>query len=514
MAAAVVLAATLRIWGLDYGIPHPTIRPDEERLVGRAQTIFATGNWHPGSFYYPSLPFYIDTLALHGYYRAQELVGRYESPFDFLFDIAVSRPGLHYRIGRAVSAVAGTMTVLAAFVLSLSAYRRPAAAILAAFSLAVCHLHVRDSHFATVDVLMTLFVTLSLVFAVRAARSASRVDFALAGAFAGLAISSKYNAGLVLASISAAAFLKRPFAFGRLALAALAAALAFALTSPYVLLRFAAFWNDMSFLQDFLYGSSTSEPALFSHLRTTLPYGFGWPLFVASALGLVRALWLRRPSDVVLLSFAIPFLALVSSVRITFPRYLLPVTPLLLVLAADFVAFVLEKIPRARLLAAAGTAAFLLAPTLLDSIAFDAIAARDDTRLQAAFFISENFAPRTWLVVCEGYGAPPVNQDRRRPPAFVVEEMDCMKESPLPSDAAFLVTHEHRELRAFSRVHPALGSRLEEKAVLVASFDPYRGSSSVEPVFYGSDAFYVPFAGFEAVERGGPIVKIWKLPFD
>ncbi len=56
-----LVAAALRVWGLDYGLPHPLSRPDEERIVGRAQTIFATGNWHPGSFFYPSLLFYLDT---------------------------------------------------------------------------------------------------------------------------------------------------------------------------------------------------------------------------------------------------------------------------------------------------------------------------------------------------------------------------------------------------------------------------------------------------------------------
>ena len=125
LGLALVLASLLRLWGLDYGIPHPTIRPDEERLVGRAQTIFATGNWHPGSFFYPSLPFYLDALALHVYYGTGKLLGRYEEPRDFLFDIAVTRPGLHYRISRVVSAAAGVATILAAYALSLAAYRRP-----------------------------------------------------------------------------------------------------------------------------------------------------------------------------------------------------------------------------------------------------------------------------------------------------------------------------------------------------------------------------------------------------
>jgi hypothetical protein len=247
-------------------------------------------------------------------------------------------------------------------------------------------------------------------------------------------------------------------------------------------------------------------------LKLTFPHGLGWPLYVASALGLARALVRRRAADVVLLSFAIPFLVLISSVRISFPRYVLPVVPLLLVLAADLVASLAERISSSpvRLVVSVASALVLLGPTLLDSAAFDRIAAREDTRLQAASFISETFEPQTTIHVCRGYGAPAINDDRRRPPAFVLEEADCIAETSIPRDADFLVTHEHRELR-FSPIHPSLARWLHEHGQTIAAFDPYRRGAGVKPVFYPSDAFYIPFAGLEAVERGGPIVRIWKL---
>ncbi len=515
LGATLALGSFLRLWGLDYGIPHPTIRPDEERLVGRAQTIFATGNWHPGSFFYPSLPFYVDAIALHAYYGTGKVLGRYEEPRDFLFDIAVTRPGLHYRISRVVSAAAGVATILAAYALSLAAYRQPRAALLAAFSLAVCHVHVRDSHFATVDIVATLFVTLSLVFAARAAKASTARDFALAGLFAGLAISSKYNVGLVAIPIGVAALYRGRQALSPLALSAGAAVLAFALSSPYVLLRFGGFRSDLSFLEEFLYRSG--DLALWDHLRTTFPSGLGWPLYLAAALGLVRALLRRRPEDIVLLSFAVPFLVLISSVRITFPRYVLPIVPLLLVLAVDWVASFIERLSpsRRRVLWSGASAAVLLAPPLLDSTRFDLIAAREDTRLQAASFIGRTFAPQTTVHVCRGYGAPAINEDRRRPPAFVVVLVDCLSETP-PPDAGFLVTHEHEQL-SFSRIHTSLARWLEEHGEPIAAFDPYRPyrpyrrGAGVEPVFYPSDAFYIPFAGLEAVERGGPVVRIWRI---
>ena len=510
LGLALVLASLLRFWGLDYGIPHPTARPDEERLAGRALTIFATGDWHPGSFFYPSLPFYLDALALHAYYGWGKLLGSYQDPRDFLFDAAVSRPGLHYRISRFVSAAAGVATVAAVYALSLAAYHRPWAALLAAFALAVCHLHVRDSHFATVDVLATLFATLSLVFAVRGSSSRSARELVIAGVFTGLAVSSKYNLGLVAIPIGVAALYRGREALPPLVLSAAAAAAAFALTSPYVLLRFGGFRSDMSFLEDFLYRSG--DLALWEHLRTTLPGGLGWPLYLAAALGLGRALVRRQPRDVMLLSFAVPFLVLISSVRVTFPRYVLPLLPVLVVLAADLVASVAERIPSSRMRVAVSSAAalVLLLPPLLDSAAFDRIAAREDTRLQAASFLSATFEPQTTIHVCRGYGAPALNQDRRRPPAFVAEEVKCLAEETPPPDARFLVTHEHEQL-SFSGVHPSLARWLEGHGELIAAFDPYSPGSPVEPVFFRADAFYIPYRGLDAVERGGPIVRIWKL---
>ncbi|HXV61509.1 MAG TPA: glycosyltransferase family 39 protein [Vicinamibacteria bacterium] len=508
------LALGLRLWGMDYGLPHPTSRPDEERIVGRAQTIFATGEWHPGSFYYPSLLYYVNTVALYGYYGAKKLVGDYERPFDFLFDIAVTRPGLHYRVSRLVSVLAGVGTALATYALGLAAYRRRSAALLAGLAVAVCHVHVRDSHFATVDIPVTLFVTLSLVFAARLLETASSRHAALAGLCAGLAASTKYNGGLVAAAIAVALWRVRA-PMSRWICAGLAAMLAFALTSPYVVLRFAAFRNDMSFLQDFLYGSSESPIALWTHLRTTLPAGLGFGLFLASGVGAAVAVKRRNDADVVLLSFLVPFFLIISSVRITFPRYVLPLVPVLTILASDVVASLIARVPRrGRALAWTVAVVALIAPSLSSSLAFDRIAARWDTRVEAARFIAATTPPQTRILLCGGYGAPPVNEDRRRPPAYRVEVIDCLSEPPLAAfnQARLLVTHEHRELSAFSRVAPELLEWLEAHAENVASFDPYRRESQAMPFFFGSDAFYIPYAGFEAVVRGGPLVRVWELP--
>ena len=91
LVLCIVLASALRIWGLDYGVPHPTVRPDEERIVGRAYKILATGEFNPVSYAYPGLMIYLNTLALSAYALVGRLLGYYDNAFDFLFAAVVTQ---------------------------------------------------------------------------------------------------------------------------------------------------------------------------------------------------------------------------------------------------------------------------------------------------------------------------------------------------------------------------------------------------------------------------------------
>jgi 4-amino-4-deoxy-L-arabinose transferase-like glycosyltransferase len=518
----ILLAATaLRVWGLDYGLPHTLARPDEERIVGRAHHIFATGNFHPGSFAYPSLLIYLDTLALGVYFYIAKLFGHYDRTWDFLFEAAVTRPGLHYVICRAVTVVAGVLTVGATYQLGFRAYGSRGVGLLAAMALAACHLHVRDSHFGTVDIAMTLFVTVSLLFAVKAAEDPSVRHFVLAGAFAGFASSTKYNAGLVIVSLVAAAwinFRREKDSVGgkslaaRALLGAVAMVAAFALTSPYAVLRYPAVLADLARVKETIYVPGL-EIALWQHLKVTFPAGLGWPFFVAALVGWCRAAWLRRPADVVLLTFLVPFSLHIATVQVVYPRYVLPLIPLAAVSAAELILAGMARVApagrRERLLLFLAAIA-LVAPGLWSSIQFDLLAAKKDTRVLAAEWVARHLPPRSEILVCRGYGAPQINEDRRRPPAFLPQIIPCTKANVERASSNYLVTHEHSQLSSFSQVPASLSRWLDLNADLRVAFDPYRGRAS-DAFFYRSDAFYLPFSGFQSFERGGPLVRVWQL---
>ena len=57
-AALVILAAALRFWALDYGLPHPLTRPDEEVILSPT-LYFARGDLNPHYHIYPGLYLYL-----------------------------------------------------------------------------------------------------------------------------------------------------------------------------------------------------------------------------------------------------------------------------------------------------------------------------------------------------------------------------------------------------------------------------------------------------------------------
>jgi hypothetical protein len=74
----------------------------------------------------------------------------------------------------------------------------------------------------------------------------------------------------------------------------------------------------------------------------------------------------------------------------------------------------------------------------------------------------------------------------------------------------YLVTHDHPYV-LYSRPTDELRGWLAANARPLVAFDPFRKASKSTPYFYPRDAFYLPYAGFDAVERGGPVIMVWDL---
>jgi hypothetical protein len=538
LAAIVALAFALRFWGLDFGLPHPLSRPDEEKVIECSVRMLRTGSPYPCEFSYPGLVKYLEAAALLAWYGGGRLRGEYDSIEQFLEAVTLVEPGRHYYIGRLVNVLFGAATVLVVYAVARRLARGRAAGLLAAFFLAVGYLHARDSHFATIDIVMTFFVTLTLHLSVRAAQRGDARSFWSAGLAAGLAVASKYNALLVGATIVHAAWIAarrfertpapRPLLW-RLGAAGSGACAGVLIGAPYMLLTPHQLIETLRANAQVLY-SGPGQLGLWVHLGHTLPDGLGLPVFALALAGCVLILWRRQADARIVLTLILAFCASVAATRWVMPRYILPVVPALTLLAGLASADFLERgarsgfVRRAKAegsrpaspwartqpIIVAAMAVALATPSLARIVAFDRLAAREDTRVQAARWVQRFAPPRSRILLCAGYGAPVLNRDPRYGRPFHPRLADCAAETLANARATYLITHEH-PLIGGSRPVGFFRRNLPAEWRLLVRFDPFSYDSRIrEPFYFAQDAVYVPFTGLGSVLYTGPIVEIWR----
>jgi 4-amino-4-deoxy-L-arabinose transferase-like glycosyltransferase len=519
------LAAALRLFPVWFGLPYLSARPDEETAVGHALGVLG-GDLNPHFFHWPSLTFYLFAAV----YGAASWARRAWALDPALTDVQ------RLLIARTCVALAGTLTVVALFGLARRMADQ-ATGLLAALFFAVAILHVRESHFAMTDVLMTLLVTVSLALLVRAlgtagdapsSRARSVRWFGAAGLAGGLATSTKYGAAAILAGMAAAQLLWlvqskeapwRPGAW-KPSIAFLAAfGCGFLIATPYALLDFKAFEAGLQF--DFTHLSEGHGVQLgygwSYHLIRSLPLGVGLPTCVAALVGVIPLARHHGRQACVIGAFAAAFYASIGSGYTVFFRYVLPLVPIACLSAAVAVRYVGPWLARQSGVSNGAALALLAAliggPALVNSAWLDLLLAKTDTRVLAARWLAPRLKPEEslheaggqytrlelpgvrfhrWSLfdpVANSFGDP----DGRTPDWLVFAE------SPLWTYA--LVPWELRQLAL-------------NKYVLVQVFPATKGPAMDgrgQPAFYDlQDAFFLPLTGFSTVERPGPTLLIYR----
>jgi 4-amino-4-deoxy-L-arabinose transferase-like glycosyltransferase len=342
-AAVLALAGALRLTGIQYALPFPLLNPDERNVVPRAWSMVHGGGLDPHRFESPSLVMYL--LA----------------PFQAW----QSEPSyLAARLTMVVIALGG---VAAAWWLGQRAYG-PTAGFVAAAMTAVETTHVAYSRMAVTDVPLTLGVTVALALMI-----SGRIE--LAGLVVGLAASAKYPGILLLAPLVVAAW----GAWRRMVVAVALALVAFAATSPYVLLHLGQAAGDAWRVQQAAragwlgFEHDHAAPIAFA---ARLWDGLGPALLIAAA-GLVLALLHRRWADLVLAVFVLVYFADLLTLHAHFDRYVLPLVPALGALAG-------------RLRALAPVTILMLVVPLTWSVRDARDLTRTDARIRAHAWVERN----------------------------------------------------------------------------------------------------------------------------
>jgi hypothetical protein len=544
----------LRVWGLSFGLPNLQCRPDETTVVNVALGL-AAGDLNPHFFNYPTFHLYVLALADGLWYLANLALGcltdRAELERQLLID-----PSALYLLARSLTAALGTATLAAAYALG----RRVSGdlgGILAAAFLAVAFLHVRDSHFATVDVPATFYATVAWVLLLRYADTRRQRDLLAAAALLGVAAATKYTLAVFGVALVAAPWLAPPAAAGpRASLRAAAGATvlavaAFCVATPFCVLDFTAFWRDFGFERlHFARGHAGVEPGSgwWYHLTFTLSQGLGWPLALGGGVGLVWLAAQRCPAGQLLLLGGLAFFLAAGSGRAVFMRYLLPLVPLLCVGAA---ASVVALARQGRHWGAVAVAVAMAAPSGAAAWQHNRLLGQTDTRLQAASWIEAHIpSGSTIALVGSDYGMPQVRRSRAtllreqadleaagqrarrldrqlalpgypplpaytvvhvQPPGVVPRRSVIAEADVARLHAAgiqWVVTQEH--VLAYSQVPARLAATLSQGTTIAHVFDPFVAGAG-PPVYDLLDAYYVPVGGFAGVSRPGPRLIVYRL---
>jgi hypothetical protein len=285
--------------GSGSGLPLPLLNPDETNIVPRAWDVVHGGGLDPGWYDYPSLIF----LAL--------------APTQIGFD----EPS--YGAARVVAVLVGLLGVAAAWWLGRVAYGT-AAAVTGAVGVAVATTAVAYSRMAVTDVFLALGVTVTLALLV-----SGRLEWA--GAAAGIAASAKYPGAILVVPIVVAGL----GAWRRVGIAVALAVGTFVLTSPFVMIHADVAWDDFHRVQQLAQDGwlgFEDDPAT--------PFAFGlrlWetlgPLVLVAAAGILVAVLRRERADLILLSFGAAYAVSLLASQAHFDRYVLPLVPVLAVLA-------------------------------------------------------------------------------------------------------------------------------------------------------------------------------------
>jgi hypothetical protein len=402
LAALVAAALVLRLIGIGHGLPYVYNADENAHFVPRAIGMFGH-TLNPEYFINPPAFTYL----LHAAFGI-----RWGGSRTAIGDAFAADPGTAFTIARVLAACLGAA---AAGLLAVAGARLVdrRVGLVAGALLAVAFLPVDYAHLALNDVPALAPLCLALVGIAGVYRAGRLRDHALAGAGLGLACATKYTEGIVLVPLLAAAAVSPAGggAAARLRGLALAGAIAlagFLVANPYALLDHETFRAGLQKQSDASSDGGgklglTDESGLRYYLGT-LTWGLGW-IPALAALGGAAGLAARdRRLALVLVPAPLLFLAFMGTQDRFFARWLLPVYPLLCLLAAWGAVRAAQWLAAGRGRArsswpAVAAAVLLCAQGLVFSIHNDVVLAKPDTRQVARDWMVAHLPPGTKVVV-------------------------------------------------------------------------------------------------------------------
>jgi asparagine N-glycosylation enzyme membrane subunit Stt3 len=536
-------ALFLRLYGIDYGLPF-SYHVDEKVYSGAALNL---GRAKIGPQTNPTGFTNILFLEYAAYFVLGKISGLFPtvSSYEQLYR---TDPSSFLLLARITSAILGTLNVLVIYLIGSRVFGK-FAGLFSALFLAFMFLHVRDSHYAVPDSMVTFLISLCLWLCVLSVQKGSLAYQYLAAAAGGYAIATKWNVFPILLPLALTHWVNRcnrsspqnqpgqrgikPALLTILALAAAFILGAFQLLiKPGLYLEYIQKELSAGAQGGFYYWQVDTIPGWLFYLKT-LWIGAGFLLTVLSVVAVFYYLFLAIKSQrvnlpVILLSFPLAYFFIMGASRHYFARYVLPLLPFAALFSAALLSELYARLerrqPRAGLVLAALLALAVILPALAASLRSDTLLARTDTRNTAKAWIEANIPAGARIAMDWPVHAPYLATPDEHVPAstkeyVVTSFMDGtgLFDHPL----TWYQERGYQYLIATSFIYqiPLVDQeknaarlefyrQLDRQLELVKEFKPNQGPSEPPFVF---DEIYGPLVSLWQRERPGPTIKIYRL---
>jgi hypothetical protein len=548
------IAGLVRFWGIRFGYQF---RPDEEQIVEILYS--ATSSLNPHFFNYPTFYKYIVLFFYGVYFAIGAMSGKHMTFMDFMVSSNVT-PDNFYYIDRCIVAFMGTATVLIVYVVTKRMFDTRTGTIASLF-LGLAYLHVRDSHFGVTDVPLTFLIMCFVLLLEKCSRDKSLSSYVMAGIAAGMATSTKYPGLLAVCPMFLIHFInlsgcprrtRMLFLDRRILLFSLALVLFYFLGTPYTLLDFNEFIRDfLTTVKIFVVSDrNILDIGWLYHMRFSLPFGLGWPLFLVSLAGFVLLLKKDFGKALVICSFPLVYYIVIGRGYNVFLRYAVPLVPFFCIAGALGTVYIidsLKKVPYSKLhvFLPALVPILIIAPSASNICRFDTLLTKKDNRLIAGEWINKNLKTGSTIAQFGTYGNVLIhpNLEPVRPKREMAISSDSrFREKYLQAEADYMKMNNIGSFREFSydRVDRKFASLSDEESVvfpdyIVTEESPlkywsslpreskdllheqydllmeFRAMDASSNGWYDQqDAFYLPFVGFKGILRPGPNLYVFR----
>lgn len=406
LLAILSIATWARFQGIDFGLPSMYDR-DEPLFVMKGLYLLREGTFNPAWFGHPATTtiyaLAIIDVALIG---LGHVLGWWGDTAGFARAI-YANPGLVFLPNRWFIAACGVACVALTYVLGrkLAGHR---VGLLAAALLAICPLHIEYSQIIRTDMHATVFMLACLIFTVDIAEHGRRRDYALVAIMAGLAVATKWPAGLIIVAPLATVLLMPGVDLRRRLLNCFALGAGCLVTlfvvSPFLLLDYQTVLTNLAGESRPVHLGATGGGILSNmawYITDPLSRTFGWAGVLLSLGGMIFAAVRLPQTRAALVLPSVAFFILISSQSLVWARWTVPLLPLAALSIAIVIAAIATALPGrlARGAVPAALIALLILPMAVTARE-QAAERRNDTRRQAVEW-ARTHIPRSQSVVLE-----------------------------------------------------------------------------------------------------------------